>query len=303
MRIVALRVKDEGGDARQLLGLAVGDLLFDLSARTGARDFRGLLEAAGASGESLGRWLGRVAGELGGTTPLARYADVEAGRVAGLALALPLMPAEVWGAGLTYQRSRDARVEESTLPDVYERAYREERPELFFKDSGRRTVGPGEPIGVRSDSSWTVPEPELALVLGEGAEVAAVTLGNDVSARDIEGDNALYLPQAKTFARCCALGPVLVPASEVDLYNLEMVCRIIRDGRPIFEGATSTRLMRRRFDHLVSYLVRSNPVPAGTVLLTGTGIVPPDDVALRPGDVVEIEAPGIGVLRNPVVAV
>ncbi|MBC7340007.1 MAG: fumarylacetoacetate hydrolase family protein [Firmicutes bacterium] len=303
MKIVSLKVADARTGARPMLGLVLGDLVFDLSAQAGASDFAELLREAGARHVPLQQWLREIADEIQGGQPVARYSLLESGAAEGMALGLPLVPAEVWGAGLTYERSRNARVEESVLPDLYDRAYRDERPELFFKDSGRRTVGPGEPIGVRSDSTWTVPEPELALVLGEGAEVVAVTLGDDVTARDIEAQNALYLPQAKIFDRCCALGPALVPAREVDLYDLEMRCRIIREGRVVFEGATSTRLLRRRFEYLVSCLVRSNPLPAGTVLLTGTGIVPPDDVALRPGDMVEIEAPAIGVLRNPVAQV
>jgi 2-dehydro-3-deoxy-D-arabinonate dehydratase len=271
MKIVSLQVADSRAGARPILGLVLGDLVFNLSARTRASDFAEPLMEAGTRHVPLQQWLREIANEVKGGQPLARYSQLESRAAEGVALGLPLVPAEVWGAGLTYERSRNARVEESALPDLYDRAYRDQRPELFFKDTGRRTVGPGEPIGIRSDSSWTVPEPELALVLGEGAEVVAVTLGNDVTARDIEAQNALSLPQAKIFSRCCALGPALVPAWEADLYDLEMRCRIIREGRVVFEGDTSTRLMRRRFEYLVSYLVRSNPVPAGTVLLTGTG--------------------------------
>jgi 2-dehydro-3-deoxy-D-arabinonate dehydratase len=302
MKIVSLRAGNHA-QARGLLGLVHGERVFDISARTGIADFMELLAAAKARGLTLKGWLEQTAPAMESGTPLADYSQLEAGAPGDVSLTLPLVPAEVWGAGLTYERSRDARVRESSLPYLYDMAYRDERPEIFFKDTGRRTVGPGEAIGVRADSTWTVPEPELAAVLGEGGEVVALTLANDVTARDIEARNALYLPQAKIFAGCCALGPALVPAEGADLYRLEVCCRILRDGKPVFEGRTSTRLLRRRLEYLASYLLRSNPIPVGTVLLTGTGIVPPDDIALRPGDVVTVEAPGIGVLRNPVVQV
>jgi 2-dehydro-3-deoxy-D-arabinonate dehydratase len=214
---------------------------------------------------------------------------------------LPVEPPEVWCAGVTYERSRDARVEESRVEDVYTLVYEAERPELFLKDAAcRRTVGPGEPIGVRSDSAWNVPEPEIGIVLGEDGEMAGYTIGNDVSSRDIEGENPLYVPQAKVYAGACALGPaVLVP----DAWEapLEIRLRITGgDGAELFSGETSTARMRRSFQELVDWLVRDNPVPPGSVLLTGTGLVPPDDFTLAPGQVVEIHVPGIGTLRNPV---
>ncbi|HXF97387.1 MAG TPA: fumarylacetoacetate hydrolase family protein [Gaiellaceae bacterium] len=216
-------------------------------------------------------------------------------------LALPLEPPEVWCAGVTYERSRDARVEESEVKDVYELVYAAERPELFLKDAAcRRTAGPGEPIGVRSDSAWSVPEPEIALVLGERGEIAGVTIGNDVSSRDIEGENPLYLPQAKVYAGACALGPAVL--SPVPEEPLELRMRILAaDGRELYAGETSTARMHRSFAELVAYLLRDNPVPAGSVLLTGTGLVPPDDFTLEPGQMVEIHVPGIGTLANPVV--
>jgi len=216
-------------------------------------------------------------------------------------LLLPLEPPEVWCAGVTYERSRDARVEESAVKDVYTLAYEAERPELFLKDAGcRRTVGPGEPIGIRSDSSWNVPEPEIALVLGDRFDIVGVTIGNDVSSREIEGANPLYLPQAKVYAGACALGPaILTPAPDEPL---EIQMRIFGEsGRELFSGETSTARMKRSFAELVEFLVRENPVPWGSVLLTGTGIVPPDDFTLEPGHVVEIHVPGIGTIANPVV--
>jgi 2-dehydro-3-deoxy-D-arabinonate dehydratase len=218
-------------------------------------------------------------------------------------LALPLDPPEVWCAGVTYERSRKARVEETRVQDVYSLVYEAERPELFLKDAGgRRTVGPAEAIGVREESTWTVPEPELALVLGRGGRIVGATAGNDVTSRDIEGANPLYLPQAKVFAGACALGPVILTPDEWPA-EFEIRCRIVEaDGAITWEAETSTTRMKRSFEELVSWLVRDNPVAPGTVLLTGTGLVPPDNVALRPGQRVEIEVSGIGSLENPVCA-
>jgi 2-dehydro-3-deoxy-D-arabinonate dehydratase len=216
-------------------------------------------------------------------------------------LLLPVEPSEVWCAGVTYERSRDARIEESAVEDVYSLVYDAERPELFLKDAGcRRTVGPGKAIGIRSDSAWNVPEPEIGLVLGDDGSIAGVTIGNDVSSREIEGANPLYLPQAKVFAGACALGPaVLSPAPSEPL---EIRMRVLdAGGGELFTGETSTGRMKRSFEELVEFLVRDNPVPPGSVLLTGTGLVPPDDFTLEPGHVVEIEVPGIGILSNPVV--
>jgi 2-dehydro-3-deoxy-D-arabinonate dehydratase len=217
-------------------------------------------------------------------------------------LAIPVEPPEVWCAGVTYERSRDARIEESAVKDVYSLVYDAPRPELFLKDAGcRRTVGPGEPVGVRSDSAWDVPEPEIGIVLGEGGALTGLTIGNDVSSRDIEGANPLYLPQAKIFAGSCALGPAVLVPDDWEA-PLEIRMRITDGaGRELFAGETSTARMRRSFPELAEWLVRENPVPAGSVLLTGTGLVPADDFTLEPGHVVEIHVPGIGTLTNPVV--
>jgi len=216
------------------------------------------------------------------------------------ALLLPVQPPEVWCAGVTYERSRDARIEESGS-DVYGRAYDADRPELFLKDAGcRRTVGPGGRIGVRADSAWSVPEPEIGLVLGEGGRIEGYTIGNDVSSRDIEGANPLYLPQAKVFAGACALGPaVLLTDDPAPVFEISLrICDA--DGGELFHGSTSTERMRRGFAELAGWLVRDNPVPPGSVLLTGTGLVPPDDFSLAPGHHVEIHVPGIGTLQNDV---
>jgi len=215
-------------------------------------------------------------------------------------LLVPVDAPETWAAGVTYERSRSARMHESKGLDVYERVYGAERPELFLKDAaGRRTVGPGGAIAARSDASWTVPEPELAVVVGADGPLA-LTIGNDVSSRDIEGANPLYLPQAKIYARACALGPaVFVPESFDTHFQIE--CRILDgDGEILFADETSTESMCRSIGELIEYLRRDNPVPPGSVLLTGTGLVPPDDVTLTPGYTVEIRIPEIGLLRNPV---
>jgi 2-dehydro-3-deoxy-D-arabinonate dehydratase len=216
-------------------------------------------------------------------------------------LLVPLVAPETWAAGVTYERSRDARLRESEVADVYDLVYEAQRPELFFKDAaGRRTVGPGEPIAVRSDSSWTVPEPELAVVIGGGGDMLAATIANDVSARDIEGANPLYLPQAKIYGGACALGPsLLVPVDWAVPFEVEL--RITAGtGETVFSGRASTDSMRRPIEELIWNLRRHNPVPAGSVLLTGTGIVPPDHVTLAAGQVVTIRIEGIGELRNPV---
>ncbi|HXV32650.1 MAG TPA: fumarylacetoacetate hydrolase family protein [Gaiellaceae bacterium] len=218
-------------------------------------------------------------------------------------LALPLDPPEVWCAGVTYERSRDARLEESQTEarDAYSLVYDAERPELFLKDAaGRRTVGPDGQIGVRSDASWSVPEPELGIVLGEGGALLGLTAGNDVSSRDIEGANPLYLPQAKVYAAACAIGPaVLVPDDWDEPFPIELR---IRDaaGAEVFAGETSTARMKRGLAELAGFCVRDNPVPPGSVLLTGTGLVPEDDFTLEPGMVVEVGIAGIGRLVNTV---
>ena len=215
-------------------------------------------------------------------------------------LLLPLEPPELWCAGVTYERSRDARVEESGS-DVYARVYDADRPELFLKDAAcRRTVGPGGAVGIRADSAWNVPEPEIGLVLGESGAIEGYTIGNDVSSRDIEGANPLYLPQAKVYAGACSLGPtVYVPDGPPAAFSIHL--RIAdADGVELFAGETSTARMRRGFEELVGWLLRDNPVPAGSVLLTGTGLVPPDDFTLAAGQLIEITVPEIGTLVNTV---
>jgi 2-dehydro-3-deoxy-D-arabinonate dehydratase len=209
---------------------------------------------------------------------------------------------EVWAAGVTYKRSEEARVEESATPDIYSKVYRAERPELFFKANARRVSGPDEQIVVRSDSTWDVPEPEVALVVNAHAEIVGYTIGNDVSSRSIEGENPLYLPQAKVYARCCALGPTIQPSWEIaDPYSLGIRMRIQRGGSLHWQGETSMREFARRLEDLVSYLFREDDFPDGVILSTGTALVPDTPFTLEAGDVVEIDIDQLGTLSNPVV--
>ena len=219
---------------------------------------------------------------------------------------LPLRPAEVWACGCTYAPSADFRDGElGTRDGMYSYVHRpENRPEIFFKGTSRVCVGPDGPIGIRSDSKFTAPEPELAVVIGAHGTVLAYTLGNDVSAWDIERENALYLPQSKVYDGCCSLGPALVTPDEVpDPYGLVMTCTITRDGKEIFRGSVSTGKLRRTIEELVDHLTRCNSVPTPTVILTGTGIIVEQDTALRPGDVCSIHVPEIGTLSNPAIEV
>jgi 2-dehydro-3-deoxy-D-arabinonate dehydratase len=223
--------------------------------------------------------------------------------LASVRILAPLDNQEIWGAGVTYERSKVAREQESDqAATFYDRVYRALRPELFFKATPSRVVGPGRPIRVRQDTKWCVPEPELALVLSPELEIVGYTIGNDVSARDIEGENPLYLPQAKVYDACCALGPSITLAASMPApKSIGIAMEIEREAAVVFRGETSIARMARPFDELVSWLGRDNLFPAGVVLLTGTGIVPPDDFCLAAGDVVRITIDGIGSLVNPVI--
>jgi 2-dehydro-3-deoxy-D-arabinonate dehydratase len=213
---------------------------------------------------------------------------------------LPVHPPEVWGCGCTYETSASFRdAEHGTREGMYAYVYREQRPEIFFKGTARVCVASGQPIGIRKDSQFTAPEPELAVVLGSAGRVVGYTLANDVSAWDIERENALYLPQSKTYDGCCALGPVMVTADSLEPYRLDMTCTITRNGTQRFTGKISTAKLHRRIETLVEYLMRSNHVPCGSVVLTGTGIIVTKEAALDPGDVVTIRIPEIGELSNP----
>jgi len=216
----------------------------------------------------------------------------------------PVDRQEVWAAGVTYQRSREGRKEESVgYGALYDHVYGSDRPEIFFKASPWRVVGDGDPVGVRADSAWDVPEAELGLVVNAAGEVFGYTLGNDMSSRSIEGDNPLYLPQAKIYDRSCALGPAIVPAWEAGPGPFDLAVEVLRDGAPAYAGTTSTAAMARPLGDLVDWLYRALAFPTGAVLLTGTGVVPGADFTVRPGDTVVVSSPTLGTLTNPVVSV
>ncbi len=217
-------------------------------------------------------------------------------------LLAPIDRQEVWGAGVTYERSKVARQEESEdAASFYDKVYTAARPELFFKATPSRVAGPGEPIRVRRDSKWSVPEPELALVLDPALKLVGFTVGNDVSARDIEGENPLYLPQAKVYHGSCALGPCITLAPAMPPRpGVAIRLDIERHGKSAFHGETTLARMARPLEELIDWLGREDRFPDGVILLTGTGIVPPDDFHLEPGDVVSIAIDGIGTLTNPV---
>jgi 2-dehydro-3-deoxy-D-arabinonate dehydratase len=215
----------------------------------------------------------------------------------------PVHAEEVWAAGVTYERSRQARNAETRISDsVYDRVYDAVRPELFFKATAKRVVAPGQPLRLRTDSEWMVPEPELAVVLSAGGDIIGYTVANDLSSRDIEGENPLYLPQAKVFLQSCSFGPVLLwntaAAGNPAEWTIEL--DILRDEATAFKDAVSFSQFRRSFGHLIDYLRKDNPIPDGTVLMTGTGIVPPDEFTLRPLDTVSIRISSIGTLTNPI---
>jgi 2-dehydro-3-deoxy-D-arabinonate dehydratase len=255
----------------------------------GVSSLSGLLENA----ETLEQWTGRSEEGL----PVRALSEVR--------LLAPVERQEVWAAGVTYLRSKTARMEESEFSaNAYDRVYEAPRPELFFKSLPEKVVGPDEPVGVRRDSKWNVPEPELALVLNSKGAIAGYTIGNDMSSRDIEGENLLYLPQAKVYSRSCALGAaVVVGVSEQAARDWTIRLEIERDGRRVFDGETKVNQIKRPFAELAEYLYRSQEFPDGAVLLTGTGVVPPDDFSLCAGDAVSIRISGIGVLRNAVIEV
>lgn len=259
-------------------------------------DFVDLIHAAANQNLSLLEW---VKQSIQNQAPLALKLDE-------VSLQVPVKAPEVWAAGVTYKRSRDARNYEATegkldAQTFYDKVYDAARPEIFFKSTFARTVGPEQEVLIRSDSHWQVPESELGLVLNHKGEILGYTIGNDMSCRDIEGENPLYLPQAKIWRNSCAIGPTIRLAETVkDPYQLSITCRIWRNEAIVFEDEASTSQLKRRFDELVAYLARDNILFDGTVLLTGTCIVPPNDFTLQAGDLVEIEVPEIGVLANRV---
>ncbi|WP_247004265.1 fumarylacetoacetate hydrolase family protein [Halosolutus gelatinilyticus] len=215
----------------------------------------------------------------------------------------PVSAGEVWAAGVTYRISEEARKAESSMPDMYLDVYENDRPEVFFKATPDRTVGPNEGVGIRADSEWDVPEPELGVVLF-GGEIVGYTIGNDMSSRSIEGQNPLYLPQAKVYDRCCSIGPCVRSADSIDdPHDLEMWMTISRDEDVLYDGTTSTSKMVRSVEELVDCYVTHNAVPDVSVLLTGTSLVPEEGFTLHEGDEIEIGLEEIGTLSNTVVEV
>jgi len=273
--------------------------------------------AAARRGQSLrvvarqfGGGIATVSQVLESAEPLALLSGIDRSGLPRFALAdvvlrAPIEQQEVWAAGVTYLRSKTARMEESDFSaTAYDRVYDADRPEIFFKSIAEKVVATGEAVGIRRDSTWNVPEPELALVVNSRGEIAGCTIGNDMSSRDIEGENLLYLPQAKVYDRSCALGPwIRIGATESDAREWTVRSAIIRGGNRVFSGETRLGNIKRTFDELVGFLRRSQTFRHGAVLLTGTGIVPPDDFTLEEDDIVEIEIAPIGVLRNSVVTV
>ncbi|WP_435115653.1 fumarylacetoacetate hydrolase family protein [Halolamina sp. C58] len=281
---------ERDGDAH-LLAVADGEArdLTAIKPRLGS--FRDLAAAADVANSGVDA----LAADLFANAPVVEFSVVELER--------PVAPEEVWAAGVTYEISEQAREEESGMADVYLDVYDAERPEIFFKATPSRTVGPGGAIGVRGDSDWNVPEPELGLVLYDG-EIVGYTVGNDVSSRDIEGENPLYLPQAKVYDRCCSIGPCVVGAGSVpDPHDLGMSMRIERDGETVYDDATSTAEMARTCEELADWWRAHDAVPELGVLLTGTSLVPEGEFTLSPGDTVRIDIEGIGELVNPVIEV
>jgi 2-dehydro-3-deoxy-D-arabinonate dehydratase len=287
------------GSGKALLGVVQGNDVVGLSGLfpDGNASFENLLKRAAAEGTSALDLIKRA--DLSGAVRMP-YAslDIPPDR-SRPHLLQPVVAEEIWGAGVTYERSRHARQAESVVGDIYQRVYDAARPELFFKATPSRTTGPNEPVGLRGDSRWTVPEPELALVIDQKLEIVGYTLGNDMSARDIEGENPLYLPQAKVFTGGCSVGPAILLREAGDESAFLIACRVERMGREIFRAETSTAAMHRSFSDLVKYLGRFNTLPPITILLTGAGIVPPDDFGLQDGDIIEMSSPEVGTLRNP----
>jgi 2-dehydro-3-deoxy-D-arabinonate dehydratase len=217
-----------------------------------------------------------------------------------LPLEAPISGQEVWAAGVTYRRSLDARIDEAVSSDPYDRVYSAQRPELFFKATPGRVRGPGAKVAIRADSEWNVPEPELTVVCNRSMEIVGWTIGNDMSSRSIEGENPLYLPQAKLYDGACAVGPAIALAWDFSPENRTIEMRIVRDSTVVFADKTSTAVMHRSVKDLIGYLGRSQSFPVGCLLLTGTGIVPPPDFSLRTGDLISITISGLGTLHNTV---
>jgi 2-dehydro-3-deoxy-D-arabinonate dehydratase len=239
----------------------------------------------------------------GSLTSVTRRVPPLAGKVPAGEVMAPIEGQEVWAAGVTYFRSRTARMEEAQTAgggDFYDRVYSAERPEIFFKATAHRVAGSGQTVRIRSDSRWNVPEPELAIAINSAGRIIGFTIGNDMSSRDIEGENPLYLPQAKVYDGCCALGPCILITEQPLNPSTEINLKITRGDDLAFEGSTRLAEMKRSLDELIEYLFRDNSFPRGCFLLTGTGIVPPDEFSLSEGDKVQITIEPIGTLINQV---
>ena len=273
---------------RARVGLVLQDAVLDLSAE-GIDRMSSLLEFDGL--------LGQLESLAAQNLPRLALSEVK--------VLAPVEQQEVWAVGVTYLRSKKARMDESEFSaTAYDRVYNAPRPELFFKALPEKVVGPGAAVGIRADARWSVPEPELAFVLNSRGRIAGYTIGNDMSSRDIEGENLLYLPQAKIYDRSCALGPfITVGVGEMEARTWQIELAIDRGGNDVFSGAVSAGQLKRPFEEMAGYLFRSQTFPHGAVLLTGTGIVPPDDFTLQAGDVVRIGISGIGTLENAVAVV
>lgn len=233
------------------------------------------------------------------TLPMPRHSLAE------VTLLAPIEQQEIWAAGVTYLRSKKARMDESEFSaSAYDRVYEAERPEIFFKSLPEKVVATGGEVGIRKDAKWNVPEPELALVCNSRGKVVGLAIGNDMSSRDIEGENLLYLPQAKTYLKSCAIGPfIAIGVEETEARGWTIGVEILRAGQSVFRGETSVGQIKRSFDSLAEFLFRCQNFPHGAVLLTGTGVVPPDNFTLAAGDRVRIRISGVGTLENPVAVV
>jgi len=279
-------VPDRSAEPR--FGLIAGERVVDIAASGGPASLAAALQLPLSELRSILRSLSEQASK---SSPLDETV-----------LAAPIDQQEVWAAGVTYMRSRDARMEESTQKSVYDLVYDADRPELFLKATPNRVSGPGDPVAIRSDSTWDVPEPELAILLNVDGDLVGYTIGNDVSSRSIEGENPLYLPQAKVYSMCAAIGPAVVTIDELaDVSDLDIELSIRRGGEAIFQDTTSTSRIHRSLRDLISYLRRDNQFPFGVYLMTGTGIVPPSEFTLQDGDSVTIRIEALGALSNPVV--
>jgi 2-dehydro-3-deoxy-D-arabinonate dehydratase len=255
----------------------------------------------------LGSRFGSLAEILAADNPIAALESLDAEAAIAIDDTIRWLPPidaqEVWAAGVTYKRSQTARMEESeAAASCYDRVYQADRPELFFKATPHRVSGHGQPLRIRRDASWNVPEPEVTLVLSPSLKIVGLTVGNDMSSRDIEGENPLYLPQAKCYNQCAGLGPWITLFDELPPADqLGVDLKIDRGGELVFDQQTSAGEMARTFENLVGWLGRDNSFPAGAFLMTGTGIVPTTEFTLQPGDIVHITIDGVGTLSNPIV--